>query len=73
MDELKGRNKRKNKRKKIKETQLITLFHINNVDCNWPLQKPEPNRGPFVRLSADCVLLGAFMMIAFQTTALQRT
>lgn len=56
---------------KIKETQLIPLFHINNIDCNWPLEKLEHNRGLFVRPSADYMLLSAFMMIAFRTTASQ--
>lgn len=59
------------KKKKKKETQLIILFHINNVDHNWPLEKVEHNRGLFVRLSSDYMLLSPFMVIALQTTASQ--
>lgn len=62
---------KKKKRKKIKETQLIILFHINNVDYNRSLEKPEHNRGLFVRLSTDYMLLSPFMMIALQTTTSQ--
>lgn len=59
------------KKKKIKETQLITLFHINNGGCNWPLEKTEHNRRLFVRPSTDYMLLSTFVMIAFHTRASQ--